>query len=75
MSKFWELLEQSVIIQGTLALAIIGTMLYMLVQQMEIPKELWGLGGMILGSYFTGKGVAQARSQLQRALSQKPPER
>lgn len=62
MTKFWQLLEDSVIIQGVLALGIVGTMLYMLVQQMEIPKELWGLGGMILGSYFTGKGAVQARN-------------
>jgi len=67
MQKFWELFEQSVIIQGLLALGIVGTMLYMLVQQMEIPKELWGLGGMILGSYFTGKGYNQANIAIRRS--------
>lgn len=62
MSKFWQLLEQSVIVQGVLAVSIVGVMLIMIVQQKEVPKELWGLGGMILGSYFTGKGVTQARN-------------
>jgi len=56
MNRFWQLLAESVIFQGLLALIVVGATVYLLFLGREVPKELWGLLGLILGYYFGTKG-------------------
>ena len=66
MSKFWELLEQSVLIQGTLALAFSGAIIAMYVTGKPVPQELVALVSLILG-YFFGAKNAQSLERVARA--------
>lgn len=65
MSKFWDLLERSVILQGLLTIAIWGALLYMVVAQLEIPQILETAAALILGFYFGAK-QAQLSTQIRR---------
>lgn len=55
MDKLFDLLRESVLVQGLLALSVIGVVLYLAVQGKEIPRDLWGLTALILGFYFGSK--------------------
>jgi len=52
---FWELLKESVIIQGVMALSIVGAVIYMVVTKQEIPSILLEVLYLILGFYFGSK--------------------
>jgi hypothetical protein len=56
-AKFLELLQESVIVQGILTLAVVGVWLYMVVAQQPIPSGLDNLVGLCVGFYFGGKFV------------------
>lgn len=61
MTKFWELLEESVIIQGTLALATTGAVIYLSVIGRAVPQEL-AMGWLAtIGFFFGSKGEVQAK--------------
>ena len=53
--KFLQLLEDSVILQASLTLAIWGVVLYMAVTNQEIPQLVGAGAGVILGYYFGNK--------------------
>ena len=55
MRKFWDLLKESVIIQGLITLAVIGTICYLVIAGQEVPSELWSWGALILGFFFGSK--------------------
>lgn len=55
MSQFWKLLRESVIIQGTITIAIIGAIIYLVIAGQEVPSELWSWGALILGFFFGSK--------------------
>ena len=55
MQKFWQLLEESVIIQGIVTVALIGAMIYLWVSGQDVPSELYAFGGLVLGYYFGSK--------------------
>jgi hypothetical protein len=55
MDKFLELLKESVIIQGTLTLLVVGAWLYMIVTGQTVPETLNNTVGLCLGFYFGGK--------------------
>jgi len=61
MTKFWELLEESVIIQGTLALATTGAVIYEVVAKGTVTQELLGGWLLILGFFFGSKGQVQVQ--------------
>lgn len=75
MNKFWELLEQSVIVQATVTglLTITICVLLLLPPVVKIvrpdldiivdtPKELWALVGLVYGYYFgTKKDIQHAK--------------
>lgn len=71
MSKFWELLEQSVIIQGILTLALIGAWLYMMIAGLNIPPELHAAVGLVIGFFFGAKQSIYARKEAQRLQHEK----
>lgn len=61
MDKFWALLEQSVIVQGALALGFGGTVCGMYLTGKPVPQELITLMALILGYFFGAKnGLAQS---------------
>jgi hypothetical protein len=64
MNKFIDLLAESVIIQGILTLAVVGTWLYMLATSVPVPDTLNNILGIVVGFYFGGKvslAIANAR--------------
>jgi len=67
MTKFWELFEQSVIIQGILAISFSGAIIYLYCTGKEVPQELVALVSLILG-YFFGAKTTHAQVQVARAI-------
>jgi hypothetical protein len=69
MITFWDLLAESVIIQGILALLTVGAIIGLLFLGREVPKELWALAGIVIGFYFGAKTqqAIQAYIRSQRA--------
>ena len=67
MTKFWELFEQSVIIQGILAIAFSGAIIYLYCTGKEVPQELVALVSLILG-YFFGAKTMHAEVRVARAI-------
>ena len=61
MDKFLELLEESVLIQATMALGLLGTIIYLVVMQMPVPEILTNGFLLILGFYFGSKTAVEAR--------------
>jgi len=55
MSKFWELLERSVIIQGIITVALIGTVIYLVSTGQEVPDLISSLTLLVVGFYFGSK--------------------
>jgi len=64
VDKIYELLKESVLIQGVMALTMLGTMCYMMISGMDVPDVLVGSFGTILGFYFGSKAVVQAQKKL-----------
>lgn len=70
MTKFWELLEESVLFQGILLLMVFGTICYLVITNQEVPKEMWGFAGVIVGFFFGGKAMVAQRKAVQNAVQQ-----
>lgn len=58
MERFWELLKESVIIQGLITLALISTTCYLVAAGKPVPSELWAANGLVLGYFFGAKQQA-----------------
>jgi len=61
MDKFWELLEESVILQGIITLVVVGTYAYLLITVQPVPETLTNLLGLIMGFFFGGKMAVAVR--------------
>lgn len=68
MSKFWQLIEDSVIFQGVLLIMVFGTICYLVVTAQEVPKEMWGFAGVIVGFFFGGKAMVAQRKAVETAI-------
>lgn len=55
MRKFWDLLKDSVIVQGTITVALVGTCCYLWITQQPVPQELWTALTIVLGFFFGSK--------------------
>jgi hypothetical protein len=55
MEKFWELVKESVIVQGLMSLTMTVTVCILYLQGRSVPTELFALLGCIIGFYFGGK--------------------
>lgn len=55
MDKFWDLLRESVIIQGIIVIMILGLIAYLLGTGQEVPEPLWSAMLLILGFFFGSK--------------------
>jgi len=68
MTKFWELMEESVILQGILTVGVWGAIIYLVVAGKPVP-DILSAGGMgILGFWFGTKSQA-AITQTARKLT------
>jgi len=63
MSKFWELLEESVLVSGIIALSCIGAVVYLSITGKPIPDILVNISMTVIGFFFGGK-VQQAQSNI-----------
>ncbi|RLI86444.1 MAG: hypothetical protein DRP01_04220 [Archaeoglobales archaeon] len=52
MSKFWELFEKSIIVQGSVTFIVVATACYLFVTTGDIPEALSQILGLILGFWF-----------------------
>lgn len=68
MSKFWELLEESVLVSGVIALSCIGAVVYLSVTGQPIPDILVNISMVVVGFFFGGK-VQQAQNTLVNKMS------
>jgi len=55
VDKFWELFQESVIVQACLALVLLITICYMYATGQEVPDALMNAFMVILGYYFGSK--------------------
>jgi len=61
MSKFWELLEESVLIQAVLILGLTGVACYLWIIQQPVPDPLMLLLGAGWGFYFRSKADVEIK--------------
>lgn len=63
MSKFWEYLQSSALIQGVLTVGVTAVASYLIIVGQEVPTILEGLVTLSWGFFFGGKlGIAQAKA-------------
>lgn len=55
MHQFWELLKQSVIIQGLITVMLIGTICYLALSGKIIPQFIEDITALVIGFYFGAK--------------------
>lgn len=55
MNKFFDLLQESVIMQATLTVLIWGAIIYLIVTHQEVPEILASAGLVIFGYFFGQK--------------------
>jgi hypothetical protein len=55
MDKFWELFQQSVIIQGVVTLILVVTLCVMFIRGQAIPELLGVISSLVLGYWFGSK--------------------
>jgi hypothetical protein len=60
---FWDVLADSVILQGILTLGVVGCVCYLAVTGQPIPDLLVNIAGVIVGFWF-GSKVTYVASQL-----------
>jgi hypothetical protein len=58
MQTFVELLKESVIMRGILALVVIGVASYLVIAQLPVPEWFVGLAGAITGYFFGSRPLA-----------------
>lgn len=66
VSKFWELLEESVLIQAIMALGMLGSIIYLVVAQLPVPDILVNGFLLILGFYFGSKSTVEAKKTVDK---------
>ena len=62
MDKFWKLLKESVIVQGTITLILVCSVVYLAVVGRPVPDELSAGMALALGYYFGSKAQMQIQS-------------
>lgn len=63
-SKFWDLLEQSVILQGTITILLILTTCFLWVTGRPVPGELWTANTFVLAFFFGAKAQQTIHKRL-----------
>ena len=68
MEKFWELVRDGILIQGIIALAAVGAIIYLAVTGQPVPEVLVSIASAIIGYYFASAANARNIRQVERAL-------
>lgn len=55
MKRFWDLVKQSVIVQGLVTLGFVGTVCYLYATGQEVPSTLIQFTGVVVGYFFGAK--------------------
>ncbi len=63
METLLQLLRESILIQGTLTLTVVGVALYLMATGQEVPTDLWTLVTLVVGFYF-GSKVENAKTRI-----------
>lgn len=58
--KLLDLLRQSVLVQGTIALMLVATVCYQIATGQDVPDLLVAMVSVVLGFYFGQKAQQQA---------------
>jgi glycerol uptake facilitator-like aquaporin len=58
MDKFWELFQESVIVQAVVTLLLIATMCALAIRGQSVPDWLIGFTSLVLGFWFGTKSQA-----------------
>lgn len=61
MSRFWDLMKESTIVQGLITLGVVGVTCYLWAVGQPVPQELWTADGIILGFFFGAKATQVIR--------------
>jgi hypothetical protein len=69
MDKFWELLQESVIVQGVLTVMIVGAWLYMVIAGKQPPAALESLVTLVVGFFF-GQKLSMVKAQGARSIKE-----
>jgi hypothetical protein len=64
MQTFWSLLKESVIMQGTLTLLVVGVWLYLVVTGQVVPEQLTNVVGLVVGFFFGAKLTQAQRANV-----------
>lgn len=70
MATFWKLLEQSVIVQALVTLALTASVVYLAVTSQPVPEALQSLTLISLGYYFGSKTQLTGRQAGEAAVAQ-----
>lgn len=68
-ARFADMFQSSVIIQSIITLMLVTTVVVMTLKLQDIPKEIWGITGLILGYWFRSKSDYAVEKQI-RQLSE-----
>lgn len=63
MDKFWELLAESVIVQGVVTVSLVGACIYLALVNQPIPDLLSSATMLALGFYFGSKSQMAIATQ------------
>lgn len=75
MQRFWDLLAQSVIVQGILTVGVTFFVCVLAVKQLPVEKEFWTLLGLAWGFYFGSKAQQQVTYMARTGLEREQKER
>ena len=64
--RFWDMFSKSIVISGTLALAVWAAIIYLSIAQIIVPDGLMAGGSLILGFFF-GARSGQQTERIQAA--------
>jgi hypothetical protein len=59
MDRFWDLLAQSVIVQGILSLSLVFAVVYLSCTGQQVPETLGQITALAVGYYFGSKAQMQ----------------
>jgi hypothetical protein len=69
MTKFWELFEQSVIVQSLITALVVGGYVYLIVTGQETPDNYYELLILVVSFWFGSKaGYAQGAKAMRTRL-------
>jgi len=71
MERFWELLEESIILQGFITMVFAGSYCYLTVTGQQIPDGLDNMMWAVLAFWFGTKSQAAVSSTIKRLGNEK----